>query len=102
MFQALDSGGWAEAVFLSHMVYFVSYNKPSELNTAIGILFLTWSTWFTFITSMMALRSEYAIFLTLIFASVAVTTGLVGTSHLVAATSEEGSASKLQRVYNVP
>jgi hypothetical protein len=80
----------------------LSYNKPSELNTAIGILFLTWSIWFTFITSMMALRSEYAIFLTLIFVSVAITTGLVGTSHLVAATSEERSALRLQKVYNVP
>jgi hypothetical protein len=48
------------------------------------------------------LRSEYTVYLTLIFASVAITTGLVGTSHLVAATSEQVLAFKIQRVYVLP
>lgn len=79
-----------------------SYNQPNELNTATGVMFLTWSIWFTFTTSLIALRSEYTIYLTLIFASVAITTGLVGISHLVAATSEQVPAFRLQRVYILP
>ncbi|PVH67706.1 hypothetical protein DL98DRAFT_542950 [Cadophora sp. DSE1049] len=74
-----------------------SYSQPNELNTATGVMFLTWSIWFAFTTSLIALRSEYTIYLTLIFASVAITTGLVGTSHLVAATSEQVPAFRLQR-----
>jgi succinate-acetate transporter protein len=80
----------------------LSYSEPNELDTATGVLFLTWSIWFTFITSLIALRSEYTVYLTLIFASVAITTGLVRASHLVAATSEQVPAFRLQRVYVVP
>ncbi len=80
----------------------LSYSQPNELNTATGVMFLTWSIWFTFITSLIALRSEYTVYLTLIFASVAITTGLVGTSHLVAATSKQVPAFRLQRVYVLP
>jgi succinate-acetate transporter protein len=80
----------------------LSYSQPNELNTATAVMFLTWSIWFTFTTSLIALRSDYTIYLTLIFASVAITTGLVGTSHLVAATSEQVPAFRLQRVQILP
>jgi succinate-acetate transporter protein len=80
----------------------LSYSQTNELNTATAVIFLTWSIWFTFTTSLIALRSEYTIYLTLIFASVAITTGLVGTSHLVTATSEQVPAFRLQRVQILP
>lgn len=77
----------------------LSYSHPNELNTATGAMFLTWSIWFTFITYLIALRREYTVYLALIFASVAIATSLVGASHLVAATSKQVLAFRLQKVY---
>ncbi|KFY64365.1 hypothetical protein V496_03309 [Pseudogymnoascus sp. VKM F-4515 (FW-2607)] len=75
----------------------LSYSHPNELNTATGAMFLTWSIWFTFITYLIALRREYTVYLALIFASVAIATSFVGASHLVAATSKQVLAFRLQK-----